>query len=162
MMIDCHAQQAHAAKQRDSRRLMSDNTALLADLAELQRSNKSLTQKLAAATHQVAVLQQAQEDATSPEPAGGSSLTAADIGGGNERQPADRPKYELAHALQQPQLFVLQQPGILKLLLKLATLGTHMHCGSWMAVLLIYCTNEHLSVCAVGSAGLKALTWAAT
>lgn len=55
--------QALTDKNYSSRRLMADNTHLLADVAELQRGNKELSQQLAAATQQLAALQCQQEDA---------------------------------------------------------------------------------------------------
>jgi hypothetical protein len=54
--------QAVTDKHHSSRRLMADNTHLLADVAELQRSNKELSQQLAAAARQLAALQCQQED----------------------------------------------------------------------------------------------------
>jgi hypothetical protein len=57
------ALQALADKQSNSRRLMGHNTTLLADLAELQHTNKELCLKLAAATRQLAALQAQQEEA---------------------------------------------------------------------------------------------------
>lgn len=57
--------QARVDKERHSRRLMIDNTYLLADLAELQHSHRELTHKLGAATRQLAALQLQQEQAAS-------------------------------------------------------------------------------------------------
>ena len=60
---------------------MADNTALLADLAEVQRTNKELTQKLAASSHQLAVLQRAQGEAASGGPADAIGANAAATSG---------------------------------------------------------------------------------
>lgn len=61
---------------------MFHNTALLADVAELQRSNKDLVQKLAAATHQLVLLQQAQvSDGSAAGPASGEQTNRCAAGG---------------------------------------------------------------------------------
>jgi len=74
--------QALADKQQNKRRLMFHNTALLADVAELQRSNKDLVQKLAAATHQLVLLQQAQvSDGSAAGPASGEQTNRCAAGG---------------------------------------------------------------------------------
>lgn len=70
--------QAVADKQQNSRRLMADNTHLLADVAELQRSNRELSLKLAAATRQLTALQQSQqEESTARAGAPGSRPSSA-------------------------------------------------------------------------------------
>jgi hypothetical protein len=58
----CVHLQALTDKHHSSRRLLADNNHLLADVAELQRSNKELSQQLAAATRQLAALQCQQQD----------------------------------------------------------------------------------------------------
>lgn len=53
--------QALTDKQANSQRLMADNTHLLADVAELHRSNRELSHKLADATQQLAAIQCQQD-----------------------------------------------------------------------------------------------------
>lgn len=65
--------QARADKQQHSRRLMADNSHLLADLAELQHSTRELAHKLATATRQLAALQLQQEAADSVAPGAAGS-----------------------------------------------------------------------------------------
>eukprot|EP00879_Flechtneria_rotunda_P002831 GHRR01003044.1.p1 GENE.GHRR01003044.1~~GHRR01003044.1.p1 ORF type:complete len:947 (+),score=451.86 GHRR01003044.1:130-2841(+) len=52
-LLQNELRQALESNRRTGRRLMTDNTALLADLAELQHSNRDLVKQLAAATEQL-------------------------------------------------------------------------------------------------------------
>eukprot|EP00775_Hariotina_reticulata_P011301 gene11301-11451_t len=64
-LLEHQLRQALASKKLDSRRLMAQNTSLLADLADLQHTNHSLAQQLATASRQVAEFAGSQAAATS-------------------------------------------------------------------------------------------------